>query len=87
MAGNAQPIIDSEATLDLGSGAALANLDWCLAVPLMHDDQVIGVLSLYSPVVFHENQAQTLQQVAPYLAQMFADVSAPQSRVQPVRRC
>jgi putative nucleotidyltransferase with HDIG domain len=82
VAGNAQPIMNSEATLDLGQVAALANLDWCMAVPLMDHGQVIGVLSLYSPVVFRQEQAQTLEQVAPHLAQMFAAVSVPQPQAQ-----
>jgi signal transduction protein with GAF and PtsI domain len=83
VAGNAQPIMNSEATLDLGNGAALANLDWCLALPLMHDDRVIGVLSLYSPTMFGDEQFKALKQVAPHLAQMFAAVSVPQAHVQP----
>jgi len=83
VAENAQPIINSEAMLDLGNGATLAHLHWCLAVPLIHDDQVIGVLSLYSPVEFREGQTQTIQQVAPHLAQVFADVSAPKLKTHP----
>lgn len=77
VAENAQAIINSEAALDLGHGAALAKVDWCLSVPLIHGDQLVGVLSLYSATSFDEEQAQTIQLVAPSLAQMFAAVAAP----------
>jgi putative nucleotidyltransferase with HDIG domain len=75
VAENGQPIINSEAALDLGHGAALANVDRCLAVPLMHNEQVVGVLSLYGAAAFRDDQAQTIQLVAPSLAQMFAAIA------------
>ena len=75
VAENAQPIINSEATLDLGRGAALAKVDHCLAVPLMHHDRMVGVLSLYAAEAFAEAQAQAIQLVAPSLGQMFAALS------------
>lgn len=77
VAANSQPIIDSEALIDLGHGAALANVERCLSVPLIHGDQLVGVLSLYGPVPFDDKQTQTIQLVAPSLAQMFAAVAAP----------
>ena len=77
VAEHAHPIINSEAALDLGHGAALANVERCLSVPLLHDDRVVGVLSLYGADAFRDDQAQTIQLVAPSLAQMFAAVVAP----------
>jgi putative methionine-R-sulfoxide reductase with GAF domain len=77
VAEHAQPVINSDASLDLGHGAALANLERCLSVPLIHADQVVGVLSLYGAAPFDERQSQTIQLVAPSLAQMFAAVAAP----------
>lgn len=77
VAENGQPIINSEAALDLGLGAALAKLEWCLAVPLLDDGHVVGVLSLYGAEAFRDDQAQTIQLVAPSLAQMFAAIAVP----------
>ena len=71
VAENQQPIVNSEATLDLGSEAALFGLNYCLALPLVADGQLAGVLSLYSAEAFKEEQAQTLQFVMPHLGQMF----------------
>jgi putative nucleotidyltransferase with HDIG domain len=75
VAENGQPIINSEAALDLGHGAALAKVDHCLSVPLMDADRMVGVLSLYGAGAFRDDQAQTLQLVAPSLAQMFAAIA------------
>jgi signal transduction protein with GAF and PtsI domain len=77
VAGHAQPIVNSEAALDLGSAAGLAHLTHGLAVPLVHDGDVVGVLTLYAPDAFDDEQAQAVQVVAPHLAQMFAAVTAP----------
>ena len=66
-----QPMVNSEAKLDLGSEAALYGLKYCLALPLVADGQLAGVLSLYSVDAFKEEQAQILQFVMPHLGQMF----------------
>ncbi len=79
VAENAQPIVNSEAALDLGHGAALAKVDFCLSVPLIHADQLVGVLSLYGAEAFDDEQARTIQLVAPSLAQMFAAIAVPAS--------
>jgi putative nucleotidyltransferase with HDIG domain len=71
VAENNQPIVNSEAKLDLGSEAALFGLKHCLSLPLAADGQLVGVLSLYSADAFKEDQAQTLQFVMPHLGQMF----------------
>lgn len=71
VAENQQPIVNSEANLDLGQEAALANLRYCLAVPMTSESQVVGVLTLYQAEAFGEEQARALQLVAPHLAQMF----------------
>lgn len=46
-------------------------------MPLLHEDQVVGVLSLYGAEAFRDDQAQMIQLVAPSLARMFAAVAAP----------
>jgi hypothetical protein len=71
VAANQQPIVNSEAKLDLGPEASLAGLKHCLALPLVSDGQLAGVLSLYSGDLFTEQQAETLQFVMPHLAAMF----------------
>jgi hypothetical protein len=42
-----------------------------MALPLVHEGHVAGVLSLYGSTAFSEEQAQTLQSVLPHLAVMF----------------
>jgi putative nucleotidyltransferase with HDIG domain len=71
VAENLQPMVNSEAKLDLGAEAALYRLNYCLALPLVADGQLAGVLSLYGADAFKEEQAQTLQFVMPHLGQMF----------------
>ena len=71
VAENDQPIVNSEARLDLGSEASLFGLRYCLSLPLSAEGQLAGVLSLYSTEAFREDQAQTLQFVMPHLGQMF----------------
>src|SRR5205814_1063599 len=64
VAANRQPIINSDAQLDLGGGATLAGLHYCLAVPLVHEGGVEGVLSVYGADPFREEQAQALSMVS-----------------------
>jgi putative nucleotidyltransferase with HDIG domain len=71
VAENQQPIVNSEATLDLGSEAALSGLQYCVSLPLVAEGRLTGVLSLYDAERFRDDQAQTLQFVMPHLGQMF----------------
>ena len=66
-----QPMVNSDAKLDLGSEAALYGLKYCLALPLVAEGELAGVLSLYSAESFKEDQTETLQFVMPHLGQMF----------------
>lgn len=75
VAANKQPIINSEAKLDLGAEAELAGLRYCVSYPLAADGELAGVLSLYAADAFREEQTQTLQLVMPHLGQMLASVS------------
>ena len=86
VAENQQPIVNSEAKLDLGSEAALSGLKYCLALPLVADGQLAGVLSLYSAEAFKEEQAQTLQFVMPHLAQMFLSLERRAASLRPPLR-
>jgi putative nucleotidyltransferase with HDIG domain len=92
VAGHREPIVNSEAKLDLGGEAALFGLKYCLALPLVAEGELAGVLSLYSAEAFREEQVQTLQFVMPHLGQMLlamerrADqAAAPGSPRQPLR--
>lgn len=79
VAENQQPIINSEAQLDLGPEAAFVGLHYCLSLPLVSDGQLAGVLSLYSRDAFTPEQAHTLQRVLPHLAVMFLAIDKPSS--------
>ena len=81
VAENQQPIINSDAGLDLGQGAALAGLHYCLALPMLSDARLVGVLTFYGREAFTDDQARTLQLVTPHLAQMFLALDA---RAEPV---
>ena len=72
-----QPIINSEAKLDLGPEAAFVGLRYCVSLPLVNDGQLAGVLSLYSPDRFRDEQINTLQGVLPHLALMFQALEKP----------
>lgn len=90
VAENRQPIINSEAKLDLGSESALAGLRYCLSYPLVAEGQLAGVLSFYAAESFREEQTQTLQFVMPHLAQMFVAIdrradAAPAAGAKPFR--
>jgi diguanylate cyclase (GGDEF)-like protein len=72
---NRQTIANSDAILDLGDAArahALA-LKSCLSTPLLSNDQLIGVLSLYSPEgnAFTEDHRRIVEAVAPQIANAF----------------
>lgn len=67
-----QPIVNSEARLDLGPEAALAGVQYCASLPMISEEQLVGVLSLYAADAFRDDQTETLQLVMPHLAQMLA---------------
>jgi putative nucleotidyltransferase with HDIG domain len=74
VADHRQPIVNSEAKLDLGSEASLFGLKYGLALPLISDGQLAGVLSLYNAEAFREEQVQTLEFVVPHLGQIFMSI-------------
>ena len=66
-----QPIVNSEAKLDLGPEAAFVGLRFCVSLPLASDGHLAGVLSLYANEAFTPDQVVKLQNVLPHLAVMF----------------
>ena len=75
-----QPIVNSEATLDLGArvDAVTPPLSRCMSLPLMVGDALVAVLTLYTaaPDGFTADQGRLVQFVAPHLAR----ASMPRSR-------
>jgi GAF domain-containing protein len=67
-----QPIINSEATLDLGArvDAVTPPLSQCMSLPLMVGDALVAVLTLYTaaPDGFTADHGRLVQIVAPQLA-------------------
>jgi putative nucleotidyltransferase with HDIG domain len=71
VAANRQPIVNSDAALDLGAEAAeAASLHSCISVPLLMGESLVGVLSLYAPSAsaFAGDCVRLIQMVAPHIA-------------------
>jgi GAF domain-containing protein len=72
VAASRQPIMNSDATLDLGTrvNAVTPPLSRCISLPLMVGDALVAVLTLYTaaPDGFTAAQGQLVQPVAPDLA-------------------
>ena len=75
VAGHRQAIVNSDASLDLGPEASLIGLRHCLALPLLDGGELVAVLSVYTTEPFRDEQARTLQMVAPHLGRMLAAVT------------
>jgi diguanylate cyclase (GGDEF)-like protein/putative nucleotidyltransferase with HDIG domain len=73
VAANRQTIVNSDPILDLGDSArsATPRLRSCLSTPLVSDDQLVGVLTLYSASTdaFTEDHRRIIEVVATQLAQ------------------
>jgi two-component system, NarL family, sensor kinase len=67
---NRQPIVNSDAALDLGPAAEGASLQSCMSVPLLRGESLVGVLSLYAPTssTFAGDCGRLVQMVAPHIA-------------------
>jgi diguanylate cyclase (GGDEF)-like protein len=72
---NRQTILNSDPTLDLGEGvrAITPRLRSCLSAPLTSDDQLIGVLTLYSATAdgFNEDHRRVIEVVARQIGHTF----------------
>ena len=72
VAASRQPIINSDATLDLGprANAVTPPLRGCMSIPIAVGPSLVAVLSLYadSPDAFTADQRRLVQMVAPHLA-------------------
>jgi putative nucleotidyltransferase with HDIG domain len=72
VAANRQPIVNSDASLDLGDRALQATpaLQSAMSVPLLAGDALVGVLTFYAPVrdLFTEDASRLIQMIAPHVA-------------------
>jgi len=82
VAAQRQAIVNSDAALDLAgrSDNALAALQYCVSVPLVHGDVLVGVLTLYSSQSFPDDTGRQVQMVAPHLAASIDSAAAAQAR-------
>ena len=75
VAANRQTILNSDATLDLGETAKslTPRLRSCLSTSLLFDDELIGVLSLYSVELngFNDDHKRVIEVVARQIAHIF----------------
>jgi diguanylate cyclase (GGDEF)-like protein len=79
VAANRQTIVNSDPTLDLGDFArsSLPRLRSCLSTPLLVDDELIGVLTLYATATdgFNEDHRRIIEVVARHIAHAFKRAS------------
>jgi GAF domain-containing protein len=71
VAATRQPVIDSDAALDLdGSfGSGSPDLERCTSVPLLLGTSLVGVMSVYSPQGgCDQNRGRLLEMIAPHVA-------------------
>jgi diguanylate cyclase (GGDEF)-like protein/putative nucleotidyltransferase with HDIG domain len=75
VAANRQTVMNSDPTLDLGDVARSASprLRSCLSTPLVADDELIGVLSLYSNTIdgFNDDHRRIIEVVARHVSITF----------------
>jgi putative nucleotidyltransferase with HDIG domain len=75
VAAHRQPIVNSDAALDIGARAHAATppLETCLSVPLLAGDSLMAVLSLYAPAdALSDDCGRLIQMLAPHLAAAIA---------------
>ncbi|MCA1584539.1 MAG: HD domain-containing protein [Acidobacteria bacterium] len=70
VAAHRQPMVNSDARLDLGVQRVSADLRYCLSVPLVHGDHLTGVITLYGRNRFSADHVKTMQMMAPHIAEM-----------------
>jgi GAF domain-containing protein len=80
VAGHRRPAVNADPALDFGLGAATQQpaLLAALAVPLVHDGNLVAVLAVYAAKrhAFSEDHARLLDLLGPKLAASIASVSA-----------
>jgi GAF domain-containing protein len=66
VAANRRAMTNADAALDLGDDASICTLPLraCTSVPVLHENELAGVWTLYSPYAFSEPQNELIQSVA-----------------------
>jgi GAF domain-containing protein len=82
VAANARTMTNADAALDLGVDQA-GDLSSMIAVPLISDAVVVGVMAVYGPQPFDEDHARRLEMIAPHLATAVAGARAALTGVPP----
>ena len=75
VAANWQPMINADAQLDLETLAE--DLRYTLAMPLVADNRMVGVLAIYSTEQFGDLQSRRIEMITPHLATALASVETP----------
>ena len=82
-------VLNADPAIDLGSGVVSFSppLRSSLTVPLIHESNVLAVISLYAstPEAFSDDHARLLTLLAPSLAMSIASLNRTRSRVEPRR--
>jgi len=91
VAASRQPIVNSDAALDLEDLAerAMPALRSCLSVPLLRGETLVGVLTIYSTraAAFDDTHGRVMQMIAPHIASALhaagrSEVSLPAGRAE-----
>jgi putative nucleotidyltransferase with HDIG domain len=74
-AANARSVVNSDARLDVDHSTE-EGLRFALAVPLMSEGSVVGVMTLYGPESFADDRSRMLEMIAPHLGTAVASARA-----------
>jgi putative nucleotidyltransferase with HDIG domain len=77
-AANSRAVVNSDARLDV-EGATEKGLRFAMAVPLLSEGAVVGVITLYAPDVFADDRCRMIEMIAPHLATAVASARAGES--------
>ena len=75
VAANARAMLNAAADLDLAADTP-ADIRFVVAVPLVADGAVVGVMSVYARDAFSEDRSRSLEMIAPHLATAVASARA-----------
>ena len=75
VAANWQPMFNAEARLDLDDAAE--DLRYALAVPLVAENRLLGVLTIYAVEPFGDLECRRVEMITPHLATALASIEVP----------
>jgi putative nucleotidyltransferase with HDIG domain len=74
VAANGRSMVNADATLDLERANAKAR--FALSVPMIADGAIVGVMTLYAPEAFADDQGRRIEIIAPHLATAITSAEA-----------